>query len=159
MNKDSTAMEKKMMVGSTVFTFDKDCGEYVGKLQVWGRETDVFLNTEHAEGDEVDKIVSEKINWIARNKEKIVKAFMEENDYCVDVVNEMIACGDFKADGPISADDFVNALFVNNVTIWVKGVDTDFALDLDAEPDYLFGHLAYMEIDSQYHVECGGLNG
>lgn len=152
-------MEKKMMIGSTEFTFDKDCGEYVGKLQVWGRETDVFLNTEHAEGDEVDKIVSEKISWIARNKEKIVKAFMEENDYCVDVVNEMIACGDFKADGPISADDLVNALFVNNVTIWVKGVDTDFALDLDAEPDYLFGHLAYMEIDSQYHVECGGLNG
>jgi len=159
LNKGSTTMEKKMMIGSTEFTFDKDCGEYVGKLQVWGRETDVFLNTEHAEGDEVDKIVSEKISWIARNKEKIVKAFMEENDYCVDVVNEMIACGDFKADGPISADDLVNALFVNNVTIWVKGVDTDFALDLDAEPDYLFGHLAYMEIDSQYHVECGGLNG
>lgn len=152
-------MEKKMMVGSTVFTFDKDCGEYVGKLQVWGRETDVFLNTEHAEGDEVDKIVSEKISWIAHNKEKIVKAFMEENDHYVDVVNEMIACGDFKADGQISADDFVNALFVNNVTIWVKGADTDFALDLDAEPDYLLGHLAYMEIDSQYHVECGGLNG
>lgn len=152
-------MEKKMMVGSTEFTFDKGCGEYVGKLQVWGRETDVYLDTEHAEGDDIDKIVTEKINWIERNKEKIVKAFMEENDYCVDVVNEMIACGDFKADGPISADDFVNALFVNNVTIWVKGVDTDFALDLDAEPDYLFGHLAYMEIDSQYHVECGGLNG
>ena len=152
-------MEKKMMVGSTEFTFDKDCGEYVGKLQVWGRETDAFLNTEHAEGDDVDKIVSEKINWIAHNKEKIVKTFMEANDHYVDVVNEMIACGDIKADGPISADDFVNALFVNNVTIWVKGMDTDFALDLDAEPDYLFGHLAYMEIDSQYHVECGGLNG
>lgn len=152
-------MEKKMMVGSTVFTFDKDCGEYVGKLQVWGRETDVFLNTEHAEGDEVDKIVSEKISWIAHNKEKIVKAFMEENDHYVDVVNEMIACGDFKADGQISADDFVNALFVNNVTIWVKGMDTDFALDLDAGPDYSLGYLAYMEIDSQCHVECGGLNG
>ncbi len=152
-------MEKKMMIGATEFIFDKNCGEYVGKLQVWGRETDVYLDTEHAEGDDIDKIVTEKINWIERNKEKIVKAFMEENDYCVDVVNEMIACGDFKADGPISADDLVNALFVNNVTIWVKGVDTDFALDLDAEPDYLFGHLAYMEIDSQYHVECGGLNG
>ena len=79
-------MEKKMMVGSTEFTFDKDCGEYVGKLQVWGRETDVFLNTKHAEGDDVDKIVSEKISWIAYNKEKIVKAFMEENDHYVDVV-------------------------------------------------------------------------
>lgn len=84
---------------------------------------------------------------------------MEANDHYVDVVNEMIDCGDFKADGPISADDFVNALFVDNVTIWVKGVDTDFALDLDAEPDYLLGHLAFMEIDSQYHVEFGGLNG
>ena len=152
-------MEKKMMIGSTEFTFDKDCGEYVGKLQVWGRTTDVFLDTEHAEGDEVDKIVSEKINWIERNKEKIMEAFMEANDHYVDVVNDMIDCGDFKADGPISADDFVNALFVNNVTIWVKGVDTDFALDLDAGSDYSPGYLAFMEIDNQYHVECGGLNG
>ena len=152
-------MEKKMITGATEFTFDKSCGEYVGKLQVWGRETDVYLDTEHAEGDDIDKIVTEKINWIERNKEKIVEVFMEENDDYLDVVNEMIACGDFKADGPISADDFVNALFVNNVTVWVKGVDTDFALDLDAEPDYLLGHLAFMEIDNQYHVECGGLNG
>lgn len=152
-------MEKKMMIGSTEFTFDKDCGEYVGKLQVWGRETDVYLDTEHAEGDDIDKIVTEKINWIERNKEKIMEAFMEANDHYVDVVNDMIDCGDFKADGPISADDFVNALFVNNVTIWVKGVDTDFALDLDAGPDYSPGYLAFMEIDNQYHVECGGLNG
>ena len=152
-------MEKMMMIGATEFTFDKSCCEYVGKLQVWGRETDVYLDTEHAEGDDIDKIVTEKINWIERNKEKIVEVFMEENDDYLDVVNEMIACGDFKADGPISADDFVNALFVDNVTIWVKGVDTDFALDLDAEPDYLLGHLAFMEIDNQYHVEFGGLNG
>ena len=147
------------MIGATEFTFDKGCGEYVGKLQVWGRETDVYLDTEHAEGDDIDKIVTGKINWIERNKEKIMEAFMEANDHYVDVVNDMIDCGDFKADGPISADDFVNALFVDNVTIWVKGVDTDFALDLDAEPDYLLGHLAFMEIDSQYHVEFGGLNG
>ena len=148
-----------MMIGATEFTFDKSCGEYVGKLQVWGRETDVFIDTEHAEGDDVDKIVSEKINWIERNKEKIVEAFMEANDHYVDVVNDMIACGDFKADGAISADDFVNALFVNNVTIRVKGMDTDFALDLDAGPDYSPGYLAFVEIDNQYHVEFGGLNG
>ena len=152
-------MEKKMMIGATEFIFDKNCGEYVGKLQVWGRETDVYLDTEHAEGDDIDKIVTEKINWIERNKEKIMEAFMEANDHYVDVVNDLIACGDFKADGPISADDFVNALFVNNVTVWVKDVDTDFALDLDAKPDYLLGHLAFMEIDNQYHVEFGGLNG
>ena len=32
-------------------------------------------------------------------------------------------------------------------------------LDLEAEPDYLLGHLACMEIDSKYGVECGGING
>ena len=48
---------------------------------------------------------------------------------------------------------------MNNVVIYVKGNKTDFMLDLDAEPDYLMGHLACMEIDSEYGVECGGING
>ena len=43
--------------------------------------------------------------------------------------------------------------------MYVKGRETDFMLDLDADPDYLMGHLACMEIDSAYGVECGGMNG
>ena len=32
-------------------------------------------------------------------------------------------------------------------------------IDLDAEPDYLFGHLASMEIDKEFNIEFVGLNG
>ena len=43
--------------------------------------------------------------------------------------------------------------------IFLRGRNSEFSLDLDAEPDYLLGHLACMEIDSNYEVECGGING
>ena len=59
----------------------------------------------------------------------------------------------------ISEDEFVKALFVNNVTVFVNGIETGFYIDLDAEPDYFMGHLACMEIDCQYRIEAGGLNG
>lgn len=32
-------------------------------------------------------------------------------------------------------------------------------IDLDSESDYLFGHLATLEIDEEYNIEFGGLNG
>ena len=85
--------------------------------------------------------------------------FMEENDYFIENINDMIKSGDFTADREITEKDFIESLFVNNVTIYVKGRETDFMLDLDAAPDYLMGHLACMEIDSAYGVECGGMNG
>lgn len=46
---------------------------------------------------------------------------MDENDDCIDVVNEMIEDGTLEADGKISEDEFVKALFVNNVTVFVNG--------------------------------------
>ncbi|EYD68819.1 hypothetical protein FNF_07898 [Fusobacterium necrophorum subsp. funduliforme B35] len=104
-------------------------------------------------------IVIEKINWLNDNKDKIIDIFMEENGHYVDVINEMIESGDFKADKRISEKEFVRSLFVNNVTMYVKGSETDFCLDLEVEPDYLLGHLAYMEIDSEYEVEFCGMNG
>ena len=89
----------------------------------------------------------------------VVDAFMEENDHFVDVINEMIESRDFDVDEQISQEDFEDALFVNNVLIFLRGRNSEFSLDLDAEPDYLLGHLACMEIDSNYEVECGGING
>lgn len=40
-----------------------------------------------------------------------------------------------------------------------QGEGADFSFDLDAEPDYLLGHLAFMEVDREYEVEFSGLNG
>lgn len=146
-------MENKILIDNSEFRL-----EYIGELTVWKKTTRIFLNIQDNKED-VSDIVIEKINWLNDNKDKIIDIFMEENGHYVDVINEMIESGDFKADKRISEKEFVRSLFVNNVTIYVKGSETDFCLDLEAEPDYLLGHLAYMEIDSEYEVEFCGMNG
>ncbi|EFE28064.1 hypothetical protein HMPREF0389_01317 [Filifactor alocis ATCC 35896] len=149
--------ETKIMIGENEFVL-YESGDYVGKMTVWGRETDIFLDIDVNE-NRVTDVVFEKINWLNDNRDVVVDAFMEENDHFVDVINEMIESGDFDADEQISQEDFEDALFVNNVLIFIRGRNSEFSLDLDAEPDYLLGHLACMEIDSNYEVECCGING
>ena len=150
-------MGDKIIIGNKEFVLD-EIGYYIGKMDVWEKETDIFLEIKANEKD-VDDIVFEKINWLNKNKSKIIDTFMEENDYFIENINDMIKSGDFAADREITEKDFIESLFVNNVTIYVKGSETDFMLDLDAAPDYLMGHLACMEVDSEYGVECGGMNG
>lgn len=150
-------MGDKIIIGNKEFVLD-EIGYYIGKMDVWEKETDIFLEIKANEKD-VDDIVFEKINWLNKNKSKIIDTFMEENDYFIENINDMIKSGDFAADREITEKEFIESLFVNNVTIYVKGSETDFMLDLDAAPDYLMGHLACMEIDSEYGVECGGMNG
>ncbi|AVQ21138.1 hypothetical protein [Fusobacterium necrophorum] len=150
-------MENKILIDNSEFRLDTS-DEYIGELTVWKKTTKIFLNIQDNKED-VSHVVIEKINWLNDNKDKIIDIFMEENGHYVDVINEMIESGDFKADKRISEKEFVRSLFVNNVTIYVKGSETDFCLDLEAEPDYLLGHLAYMEIDSEYEVEFCGMNG
>ena len=150
-------MKDKILIGNIEFILD-DSGDYMGKMDVWGKETDILLEIKADEKD-VEDIVFEKINWLNNNRNKIIDTFMEENDYFIENINDMIESGDFTADREITEKDFIESLFVNNVTIYVKGSETDFMLDLDAAPDYLMGHLACMEIDSEYGVECGGMNG
>ena len=58
-----------------------------------------------------------------------------------------------------SEDEFVKALFVNNVTVFINGSETGFYIDLDAEPDYFMGHLVCIEVDCKYKIEVGGFNG
>lgn len=150
-------MGDKIIICNKEFVLD-EIGYYIGKMNVWEKETDIFLEIKANEKD-VDDIVFEKINWLNKNKGKIIDTFMEENDYFIENINDMIKSDDFTADREITEKDFIESLFVNNVTIYVKGRETDFMLDLDADPDYLMGHLACMEIDSAYGVECGGMNG
>ena len=107
----------------------------------------------------MDDIVFEKVNWVNDHKDTIIQAFLEENDDCIDAVNEMIEDGTLEADGKISEDEFVKALFVNNVTVFVNGNETGFYIDLDAEPDYFMGHLVCIEVDCKYKIEVGGFNG
>lgn len=148
-------MENKITILGKPFRLEED--SYVGRLTIWGRETDVFIETEG--GEECEKFIRSRIDWLNANRDEIITPFMEENDHMVEIINEMIAKGDFKADAPITEQEFEDALLVRYLSIIERGEETEFTLDLDAEPDYLLGHLGYMEIDSEYEVEFSGMNG
>ena len=156
--KKGAEMSDRLLLGNTEFVFDSKLGFYVGEWIVWERKTKILLEIKSTEGN-ISGIVFEKINWINGHKNIIIQSFLEENDDYIDIVNEMIEDGALEADGKISEDEFVKALFVNNVTVFVNGIETGFYIDLDAEPDYFMGHLACIEIDCQYKIEVGGLNG
>ena len=156
--KKNAEMSDRILLGNTEFVFDSKLGFYVGEWIVWERKTKILLEIKSTEGN-IGGIVLEKINWINGHKNIIIQSFLEANDDYIDTVNEMIEDGALEADGKISEDEFVKALFVNNVTVFVNGIETGFYIDLDAEPDYFMGHLACMEIDCQYRIEAGGLNG
>lgn len=149
-------MKKTITILGKKFTLNDD-EEYQGKISIWGRETEVWIETELE--DDYENNIIERINWLNENRDAVISAFMEKNDHYVGVINEMIESGEFKADKPITEEDYANALFVRYLNIIESGDETEISLDLDAEPDYLLGHLACMEISSVYKVECGGING
>ena len=142
--KKGAEMSDSILLGNTEFVFDSKLGFYVGEWIVWERKTKILLEIKSTEGN-IGGIILEKINWINGHKNIIIQSFLEENDDYIDTVNEMIEDGALEADGKISEDEFVKALFVNNVTVFVNGIETGFYIDLDAEPDYFMGHLACIE--------------
>ena len=156
--KKKAEMTDKLLVGNAEFVFDSRIGFYIGELIVWEKKTKILLEIKCKEGN-IGDLVLEKINWLNGHRNTIIDSFLKENDDYIDVVNEMIEDGTLEADEKISEDEFVKALFVNNVMVYVNGIETGFSIDLDAEPDYLMGHLACVEIDCRYKVEVGGLNG
>ena len=140
-------MKEKILIGKNEFTLGTD-GDYVGVMDIWGKDTKVFLDIKEDQDGVIDTVV-----------EKMIDVFMEDNYQYVDVINDMIEKGTFRAYAPISENDFREALVIDNVCIFIRGRNSEFTLDLDAQPDYLLGHLGNMEIDSRYEVEFGGLNG
>ena len=147
----------KFMIDNNEFTLTGE-HEYEGKLCVWGEEVTIFVDSQENQ-EKIVPFVQDKIKWIDENKDKIIDAFMEENSHYIEVINDMIEDGEFDAEYEIDEEDFISALFINNVSLFLDEKDWSIMLDLEAEPDYLLGHLACIEIDSDYEIEFGGLNG
>ena len=137
----------KFMIDNNEFTLTGE-NEYEGKLCVWGEEVTIFVDSQENQ----EKIVS----FV---QDKIIDAFMEENSHYIEVINDMIEDGEFDAKCEIDEENFISALFINNVSLFLDEKDWSIMLDLEAEPDYLLSHLACIEIDSDYEIEFGGLNG
>ena len=143
---------KKVFENSNFFSkiFIEDDFEISGLINLWNRnDIDISIEFNPDYADDIDfyktslKLIEEKLNWINENKKLICKTFIEDEGVFYGL-----------------NDEITNSLYITYINFYIedeKNISCNF--DLDCEPDYLFGHLANIEIDENNDILMSGING
>ena len=152
----------------------EDNFEINGIIKLWSRN-DVDIIIEFDDENDINfseailKLIEEKLNWIDTNKKLICKTFIEDegmfyglND---EIEKQLAKKGKAKIDDlefsvPLTEEEFSNSLYIAYINFYIEDkehISCDF--DLECEPDYLFGHLANIELDEDNEIIMGGING
>ena len=145
-------------------------------INLWNRnDVDIVIEFNDENGDDINfsettlKLIEEKLNWIDKNKKLICKTFIEdEGVFCG--LNEEIEkklskkekakIGNLEFSAPLTEEEFSNSLYIAYINFYIGDEDDiNCSFDLDCEPDYLFGHLANIELDENNEIIMGGING
>ena len=150
--------------------------EINGTISLWNRN-DVDIIIEFDDEDENDinfseatlKLIEDKLNWIDKNKKLICKTFIEEEGMFYGLNDEIekqlskkekAKIDDLEFSAPLTEEEFSNSLYIIYINFYIEDkehISCDF--DLECEPDYLFGHLANIELDEDNEILMGGING
>ena len=148
--------------------------EISGTITLWNRN-DVDIIIEFNDENNINfsedtlKLIEEKLNWIDKNKKLICKTFIEDEGvfYGInDDIEKQLAkkgkakIGDLEFSAPLTEEEFSNSLYIAYINFYIENEDDiSCNFDLDCEPDYLFGHLATIELDEDNEISMGGING
>ena len=169
---------KNIFVSSKYFSkiLIEDDFEINGLINLWN-ENDVDIsiefNPDYTDNLEFYKIslrlIEEKLNWINKNRKLICKTFIEEENMFYGLnediekqlsKKEKAKIGNLEFSAPLTEEEFSNSLYITYINFYIEDEDNiSCNFDLDAEPDYLFGHLANIEIDEDNEILMGGING
>ena len=149
--------------------------EINGTISLWNKnDVDIFIELDD-EDDNIDfseatlKLIEEKLNWIDKNKKLICKTFIEDEGvfYGInDDIEKQLAkkgkakIGDLEFSAPLTEEEFSNSLYIVYINFYIEDkahISCNF--DLECEPDYLFGHLANIELDEDNEILMSGING
>ena len=152
----------------------EDDFEINGTITLWNRN-DVDIIIEFDDENDINfsedtlKLIEDKLNWIDKNKKLICKTFIEdEGVFCGlnDDIEEQLTkkvkakIGDLEFSAPLTEEEFSNSLYIVYINFYIEDkahISCNF--DLECEPDYLFGHLANIELDEDNEILMGGVNG
>ena len=147
--------------------------EINGSITLWGKN-DVDIIIEFDDENDINfseatlKLIEEKLNWIDKNKKLICKTFIEDEGvfYGInDDIEKQLAkkgkakIGDLEFSAPLTEEEFSNSLYIAYINFYIEEDNISCNFDLDCEPDYLFGHLANIELDEDNEISMGGING
>ena len=149
--------------------------EINGTISLWNKnDVDIFIELDD-EDDNIDfseatlKLIEDKLNWIDKNKKLICKTFIEDEGMFYglnDEIEKQLAkkgkakIDDLEFSAPLTEDEFSNSLYIAYINFYIVDEDDiSCNFDLDCEPDYLFGHLANIELDEDNKILMSGING
>ena len=148
--------------------------EINGTISLWNKnDVDIFIELDD-EDDNIDfseatlKLIEEKLNWIDKNKKLICKTFIEDEGMFYGLNDEIekqlskkekAKIGDLEFSAPLTEEEFSNSLYIAYINFYIEEDNISCNFDLDCEPDYLFGHLANIELDEDNEISMGGING
>ena len=152
----------------------EDDFEINGSITLWSKN-DVDIIIEFDDENDINfseatlKLIEEKLNWIDKNKKLICKTFIEDEGVFYGLNDEIekqlskkekAKIDDLEFSAPLTEDEFSNSLYIAYINFYIEGEDDiSCNFDLDCEPDYLFGHLANIELDEDNEISMGGING
>ena len=169
---------KKVFENSNFFSkiFIEDDFEISGLINLWNRnDIDISIEFNPDYADDIDfyktslKLIEEKLNWINENKKLICKTFIEDEGVFYGLNDEIekelskkrkAKIGNLEFSAPLTEEEFTNSLYITYINFYIEdenNINCNF--DLDCEPDYLFGHLANIEIDENNDILMSGING
>ena len=154
----------------------EDDFEINGLINLWNEnDVDISIEFNPDYADNIDfykislRLIEEKLNWINENKKLICKTFIEEEGMFHGLNEEIekqllkknkVKIGNLEFSVPLTEEEFTNSLYITYINFYIedeKNISCNF--DLDCEPDYLFGHLANIEIDENNDILISGING
>lgn len=146
-----------------------------GTITLWNRnDVEIFIELDdkddHINFSEATlKLIEEKLNWIDKNKKLICKTFIEDegmfyglNDEIEEQLSkkEKAKIDDLEFSAPLTEEEFSNSLYITYINFYIEDKEhISCSFDLDCEPDYLFGHLANIELEEDNEIMMGGING
>ena len=145
-------------------------------INLWNRnDVDIVIEFNDENGDDINfsettlKLIEEKLNWIDKNKKLICKTFIEDEGMFYGLNDEIekqlskkekAKIDDLEFSAPLTEDEFSNSLYIAYINFYIENEDDiSCNFDLDCEPDYLFGHLANIELDEDNEILMSGING
>ena len=151
----------------------EDDFEINGSITLWSKN-DVDIIIEFDDENDINfseatlKLIEDKLNWIDKNKKLICKTFIEDEgvfDGLNDEIEKQLSkkgkakIDDLEFSAPLTEDEFSNSLYIAYINFYIEEDNISCNFDLDCEPDYLFGHLANIELDEDNEISMGGING
>lgn len=139
--------------------------------KIWGQEAIVFLD-----GDELDtelkeqstiKQITKHLEWLSQNKKQVIDFALDSEGF-IDAFNDWVESEINRAgkaklyDGhilisTITYDEIYQSVAISSITVGLN--DIWLSVDLTTQPDYFGGHLYNVEIDKEFNLLFGGVNG